>query len=63
METLTELRQLRRCGRARCARAVIKRSRSGGGGEFVLIAMNAEREINQVLNVYDSARARANVTA
>ena len=52
METLTELRQLRRC--ARCAHAIIKRSHgSGGDGEFVLIAMNAEREINQVLNVYD----------
>lgn len=57
METLTELRQLRRCRRARCARAVIKRSHGGGGGEFVLIAMNTEREINQVLNVYDLARA------
>lgn len=67
METLTELRQLRRGGRARYARVVIKRSHGGGdgggsggdGGEFALIAMNAEREINQILSVYDFVRARA----
>jgi len=30
-----------------------------GGGEFVLIAMSAEREINQILSVYELALARA----
>lgn len=27
-----------------------------GGGEFVLIAMSAEQEINQILSVYELAR-------
>lgn len=57
-----EWKHLRNCANyvgAGVLDAVIKRSHGGGGGEFVLIAMNTEREINQVLNVYDLARERA----